>query len=66
MATFWKIEESIGGGFYFTWEGIFESREGAEKMIARVAAGGKKVNAKPVLYRTGGWNTGAMRAETTE
>lgn len=60
MSTFWKIEERSSLGFFFTWDGIYETREGAEKVIAGEDAGNY---ARAVLYRTGGWIGGPVRVE---
>lgn len=57
MDTFWKVEESAGGGMYFTHPGIYATEAAAKKEAARYA------HARAVLYRTGGWNTGPVRAD---
>ena len=60
---FWKIEEAVGGGMYITLEGIFASREGAELAMAR---GKSNRNMRVVLYRTGDWSGGPVRADDTD
>ncbi len=32
---FWKIELATGGGYYIVLEGIYATREGAEKAISQ-------------------------------
>ena len=55
MSTFWKIEEKVGGGLYFVWDGIYSTREAA------IAEARKVQGARVVQYRTGDWNMGAVR-----
>lgn len=48
---FYKIEERVGGGYYITWEGIFDTREQAEQRIQTHAANTK--DCRVVSYRRG-------------
>jgi hypothetical protein len=65
MSTFWKVEESTGGPYYFTWDGSFPTREAALAAIDKITARtGRRPNARAVLYRMGsGFNTGPVRVE---
>lgn len=59
MSTFWRIEESCGSGQYIILPGLFETREAAERQIAKERS---NENMRPALYRRGNWD-GPERAE---
>jgi hypothetical protein len=59
MAYFWKIEESVGGGRYIVFDGIFETCQAAEQAIN---AHRSNQHMRAELYRTGGWRGGSQRA----
>lgn len=59
---FYKIEETVGGGLYFTWDNFYSTRASAIGALEKEIAAGKvspsKVRVWP--YSTGRWN-GAIR-----
>lgn len=60
MTTFWKIEEEVGDGVYFTHEGIFETRPSAEAVIARQKF---RDHLRAVLYTAGRGRSGPVRVD---
>lgn len=60
MAYFYKIEEAVGAGRYIVLEGLFETKEAATAAIVRHQ---HHDGMRAVLYRTGGWRGGAVRAD---
>ena len=60
MATFWKIEEAVGGGRYMVLEGILTTREAAEAAIVKHQ---HHDGMRAAMYETGGWRGGATRVE---
>lgn len=57
---FWKVEETVGNGCYFTHDGIYATSEAAEREAK------KYPNARAVCYTSGGWGTGPQRLQKEE
>ena len=57
MSQFWKIEESVGR-YYIVWDGIYDTKEEAEKVISLRAPDS---NCRAVLYRRGHSSHGPER-----
>lgn len=54
---FWVVEEAVGNGYCITHDGIYSTREAAEREAQRYR------NARAAAYRRGGWGTGPQRIE---
>lgn len=60
MSTFWKIEERVGCDYYIVLDGIYETRESAQRTINAIPGHNRM---RVVRYRRGLYQ-GAIRDET--
>lgn len=62
MTQFFKIEESVGSGYYIVLDGIFETRESCEAAIQKIKGNNK--NMRATRYQTSRlWNGGPVRVD---
>jgi hypothetical protein len=57
--TFWMVEEAVGRGLYMLLDGIYGTKDGADK------ARPKNSNSRAALYETGHGNQGPVRVHRT-